>query len=82
MRLVWVRWLDAIVENNVHWIWRSEFKPREAGGLECESMGFVVHEDELSIVLAQSWNSDCIDNLITLPKGMVVEIKELKLSKR
>jgi hypothetical protein len=82
MRKVWVKWLDAVVETNEHWVWRREFQPREAGGLECESMGFVVHEDEQSIVLAQSFNDACIDNILTLPMGMVLSIKELKPSKR
>jgi hypothetical protein len=78
-RKVWVKWVDACVERNDHWIWRDDFEPREEGGLPCETIGFVVHEDERSIVLAQSTGSNgTIDNLITLPKGMVVEIKDLK----
>jgi aryl-phospho-beta-D-glucosidase BglC (GH1 family) len=81
LRMVWVKWIDAVVETNEHWIWRNSWRPRDAGGLECHSIGYLIHDDEQSVVLAQSINDGAMDNLITLPRGMVLEMKELKLSR-
>lgn len=82
MLMVWVQWVDAVVESNDHWISRSSFRPRDAGGLMCESCGYLMHEDDDSIVLCQSQNEGAIDNIITIPMGMVVDMRELKARRR
>jgi hypothetical protein len=78
-RKVWVQWADAFTNVNYHWLDRDDYEPKD--GMLCESIGFVMHESEQSIVLAQSINDGCMDNLITLPRGMVLKVKELKFGR-
>lgn len=68
-----VQWLDAVCE--IGWI----DEPLELSPAPCTSVGFIVRHDEKAVTLAQTKADDeqsC--NLICIPMGMVISIKEVK----
>lgn len=73
MTFLLVEWLDAVTE--IGWV----DEPLELVPARCFSLGFLICSDAQKITLAQTKaedNEPC--NLITIPKGMVVSIQEIR----
>lgn len=77
-QLVLVHWLDAVT-HSVGW---DSLSRKEMRALPCVSVGFVLKQDELSITIAADTDpkkpgKGHVNRAITIPLGMVTEIKEL-----
>lgn len=75
MREVKVIWVDSKFYSH-EWLTPEEASAIEVG--QCETKGYLVFKDKTRIVIAQTRNIDCetVHNLMVIPKGCIVEIKE------
>ena len=76
LRLVWLdatgwsRWMDAAD-------FLAEEVPKESG--RCETVGWLVHEDEQKLIVASSRSvNGSIDGILQIPKGMILKRTRLK----
>ena len=73
-KLVLVEWLDALAQGEWHEPKREDLK--------CQTVGFVVFEDEQQIELAGTITVGMCNNSITIPKKMITKKKEIKLENK
>jgi hypothetical protein len=79
MAVVYIRWLDSNV--SMGWLQASN----EAIGLSvCQSVGFLVYEDDKRIDIALSNVIDCelYGEIISIPKSVILERRILRLPKQ
>jgi len=72
-----VSWLDTWSDSR----WASYAKARKTQPQPCQSVGFLVCQDDKRIVLAPTISQDECDRLV-IPMGAVTDIRELVESKR
>lgn len=70
-KLVLVEWLDALAQGEWHEPKREDLK--------CQTVGFVVFEDEQQIELAGTITEGMCNNSITIPKQMITKRKVITL---
>lgn len=70
-KLVVVEWLDALAQGEWHEPKREDLK--------CQTVGFVVFEDEQQIELAGTITEGMCNNSITIPKQMITKRKVITL---
>ena len=68
-KLVVVEWLDALAQGEWHEAKREDLK--------CQTVGFVVFEDEQQIELAGTITEGMCNNSITIPKQMITKRKAI-----
>lgn len=71
MKLVLVKWVDAVTDNHG---WRPVEDIKKTTPSKCQSVGFVLKQTTTCIVLASSLGEADCDGDITIPMGMVKEI--------
>lgn len=73
--IIKVKWLDSASEYG--------WKPIQNGigniNLECESVGYLVFEDDLEIVIIQSLNDYQISDLLHIPKVVILSREILSI---
>lgn len=72
MRYVQIKWLDACHLQDG----RTKEEIKNLTAHPTTSMGMLVRSDDI-YVLAQSWDEDSYSELMIIPRGMVVEVKDL-----
>jgi len=74
MRYVKVEWVDSYKENG--WEYADKFTKKPA---ECKTIGIEIENTKDYICIAQSIsNSEHVSDVITIPKGAVKNVRELK----
>ena len=73
-KLVLVEWLDALAQGEWHEPKREDLK--------CQTVGFVVFEDEQQIELAGTITEGMCNNSITIPKQMITKRKVITLENK
>ncbi len=78
MRLVLIEWKDAFA-HSVDWIPHNSVK---ATPIKCVTCGFLSQETEDAITIHLSHNEHNYSQAITIPKGCVKRIRQLKVVKK
>jgi len=85
MKLYEITWLDAFISLKAY----SQDNASNRKGLqELKTVGYLVHEDDLRIVMAMQYNTDKdkqVRNVTWIPKSCItsrVELKESKVRKQ
>lgn len=84
-KLMFVEWLDHVSFTEAHW--REEWEYDDMGPIKCQSVGWIIKEDEHCIVLVQTRNqpidlendSEKYSGDICILKSAILMQKELKL---
>ena len=71
--IVCIEWIDAATDHGWEEISDSDFSPTIA-----VSVGFMIKEDDTTIVLASSYTGTASNNRLQIPKGMIKTMKVLK----
>lgn len=79
--LVWIKWIDSMSQSG----WKGEEKLREwcrTGELTCYTAGFLFHQDEQSVSVAQSChlhgNMDAsYDNVMRIPRVAIQKLRKI-----
>ena len=76
MKIVEVTWRDSVAAGGQ---WEDCGVAKEMTLSECRSVGFLICRDKEKVTLAQSLgrNGQAVINVVSIPKGCVLEIKEL-----
>lgn len=76
-RLVLIEWLDAYSAESG---WKTEDVLVAQRPIKIKSVGYIAADDPMFITLASSIAADGdMDGDITIPRGMVVEIRDLEI---
>lgn len=84
MNLELVRWIDSIRHPD-GWQSLEHYKRESERSLECETVGFVIHEREDSVMLAQSrmiGEGGAVTEVVQIPLGAIRERVILRETKR
>ena len=81
MKLFYVKWIDSHVGTRQAWFDKegTEEYLREvsAEALTIETVGFLLHEDTLTLSLTMSHNKGEVGPYITIPKSTIVDRQEI-----
>lgn len=72
---VYIRWVDSASLGDSNWMLIEDFAPMSQ--TICQSLGWIVNEDEDSVYLAGHISPDEFGNLWQIPKGAIRELKYL-----
>lgn len=73
MELVWIRWIDASQRAGWHEL-DDAIRVAADGSLECESVGWVIREDEDSVSLAPNKSTEeQVADITTISKRVILE---------
>lgn len=80
-RLVWIRWLDS--GGSSHRMWENTdtlVERSEKDNLECESVGWIIHENEIGMTVAghRAESTDNWEGVLIIPKCSILEIIDIK----
>jgi hypothetical protein len=76
MRLVKVTWVDAYVEPEWTVIHKMNVQQMYLDSI-CISYGYLTHEFPNVIVIAGTLSGNQVNNILMLPKGMILEITDI-----
>jgi hypothetical protein len=76
MKIVKVKWQDSGSVDGLVWQFKDDWT---CGVHICCSVGYLVKDDVLEVVIAQSENSDQWGRLFSIPKSSILEMKAVKL---
>lgn len=71
MKLVLVKWIDAITGNHG---WRPIEEVQKGRPCQCETVGWILKQTKAYVTLVSSLGEGDCDGDITIPMGMVKEI--------
>lgn len=71
--ILWVEWVDAV--SCAGWTDIEDYQGRNLD--LCESVGFLVHEDEQSLTLAAARSAEQVNATIAIPKACVLRTKRM-----
>jgi len=74
LKLVYVQWLDAINDDGD---WVSKKHVEKLPPVKCETVGWVIDEDDSYITLVQTISEEQMAGRFTILKGMITNRKEL-----
>jgi len=79
MKILYVKWVDAL--SSVGW---EEIDPvvKQFGAVECESIGYLLHEDDEQIILAATVSEKESNSRIAIPKGWIKSRRVIKCPKK
>jgi len=77
MRIVKIRWHDAVVDSGKTPM--SSFDDDYEGPLPCESVGYVVadNDDYMSVATTLQYNPDNYVEITTIPRGCIESVEYL-----
>lgn len=78
MRLVLVKWIDAVTDNHG---WRPLEQVRKGVPSRCQTVGWIIKQTKTYITLVATLGEDDCDGDITIPIGMIKEIIPLSKTK-
>lgn len=71
MKVVYIQWLDSVREDD-GW---HEYRPLTKEKLYCDSVGYILHEDDDFIEIAQSITDNAVLFTIAIPKQSIINKK-------
>lgn len=77
-QIVMVSWQDAISRNGWAHLPTGGEAPLETGAMPCVSVGVLIESTDEHVTLAQSISGHAVAELLSIPKGMVTEVKTLR----
>ena len=78
-------WHDAFTHCESPWITQEELRKETQGHQVCRTLGWVVREDDEYVTISISIGDGSEDDIgdcgpaVSIPRGMIVEIKELNM---
>lgn len=69
MKVVYIQWLDSVREDD-GW---HEYKPLAKEKLYCDSVGYILHEDDDFIEIAQNVTDNAVLFTIAIPKKAIIK---------
>lgn len=73
MKMARIQWLDSVREDD-GW---HKYEPITKEKLVCESVGYILHEDDDFIEIAQSITDNAVLFTIAIPKVSITSIEKL-----
>lgn len=73
-QLIWIQWADAYGSGGA---WENAADVR-AEVLICETVGFLLDEDDKVVCVAQTIHEDGIYNSFCIPKGMIIDRRDIE----
>lgn len=73
---VFVRWVDSAL--TPEW---TEAPSERTGIVEIETLGYLIHEDDNHIEVAQSITEAHKSAIMSIPKSVIIEMKKVRLKK-
>ena len=75
--MIYLRWLDSAL--NPEW---TRAPNEETGLAKIETVGYLIHEDEQHVEIAQSSNEDYrFGAILSIPQSVILERRVLKMGK-
>lgn len=71
MKLVLIKWVDAVTDNHG---WRALDDIRKCEPSKCQSVGWILNHTKTHVTLVSSLGEGDCDGDITIPVGMIKEI--------
>ena len=79
MRMIWIKWTDAITSAEPGWTTAEAAMEQAIAPLPVmHTIGYVLHDDEDKIALTDSVGDDEFGQVTKIPKSMIVEYGYLR----
>jgi hypothetical protein len=77
-KIVWIEWLDSNLNHG--WLQKGSIA-REVDHLRCQSIGFLVAENDDVVSVSASWDlSETFADPLSIPRCAITKMQEVELS--